>query len=160
VTRRKPVAYPPGDYSYCACSRLYSPYHLKPERFIESSKLEALVRCIKTYTQEVGLAFLNKFDAVTERAFGESHLSDDPRRSLDAIAIGDTDNGADEQLAIQLNSCSVQIQVRCRCNLGEGALLKILPVNLDLYQNCYSRASTLTAINRDGTRVHVEACSD
>jgi len=69
--------------------------------------LEALLRGIETYTQEVGLAFLNKFDAVTERAFRDSHLSDDPCRSLDAIAIGDSDNGADEQLAIQLNSCSV-----------------------------------------------------
>ena len=27
-----PVTSPPGDYFYCACSRLYSPYHSSSER--------------------------------------------------------------------------------------------------------------------------------
>jgi hypothetical protein len=33
------VEYPPGDYSYCACSRLYSPFHQQP---LDNSCLETV----------------------------------------------------------------------------------------------------------------------
>jgi hypothetical protein len=50
---------------------------------------------------------VNKFDAINERAFRDSHLCDDPRRSLNAIVISHRDNGADDQLTINVNGRSV-----------------------------------------------------
>lgn len=50
---------------------------------------------------------MNKFDAINERAFRDSHLCDDPRRSLNAIVISHRDNGADDQLTINVNGRSV-----------------------------------------------------
>ena len=57
-------------------------------------------RCIETDAQEVRLASLNKFDAVNECAFRDSNLCHDSRRSLDADAIPDRDDGANGQLTI------------------------------------------------------------
>jgi hypothetical protein len=46
------------------------------------------------------LASLNKLNAVNECAFRDSNLRYDPRRSLDADAIPDRDNGANGQSTI------------------------------------------------------------
>jgi hypothetical protein len=68
---------------------------------------QVVLRRIETDAQEVRLASLNKSDAINERAFRDSHLCDDPRCSLNAIAIHDRDNGANDQLAIYVNRRSM-----------------------------------------------------
>jgi len=59
-----------------------------------------VLRCVETDAQKVRLASLDKFDAVNELAFHDSHVGDNPRWRLDTAAIADGDNGANDQLTI------------------------------------------------------------
>ncbi len=92
-------------------------------------------------------AVSKKLDPIGIESLNCAHLGDDAGRSLSTATVLYHDCGTDYQLAVQLDRCSVFIQVGCSGGHREGAFLAILTCQTYAGAERHAAAAALRYLN-------------